>query len=151
MTKIEAHVTTLTPKEIYSHPGTSSDPFPLTYVYNNDLGCYLTTSLGDQEKYKLLKDCIVAVSSFNCPFSFHSKKQKIVNCYLSQKHFDLFERLTYSKILSWVFWKYFVDDHLIFYPVPIKCSRTMRITYLLYSIKLKLISASIEILSPKYT
>ncbi|VEN61943.1 unnamed protein product, partial [Callosobruchus maculatus] len=81
MAKVEAHVTTVTPEKIYSLPGTSSDQFPLTYGYNNDLGCYLTTSLSDQDKYKLLKDCLVPDSSFSYLFSVHSKKQKSVNCY----------------------------------------------------------------------
>nr|CAI5866338.1 unnamed protein product [Callosobruchus analis] len=40
MTKVEA---TVTPEEIYSLSGTSSHQFTLTYEYNNDLGCYLTT------------------------------------------------------------------------------------------------------------
>nr|CAI5818018.1 unnamed protein product [Callosobruchus analis] len=54
MTNVEGHVTTTTPEEIYSLLGTSSDQFPLTYGYNNDLGCYLTTSLSDQDRYKRL-------------------------------------------------------------------------------------------------
>ncbi|VEN46543.1 unnamed protein product, partial [Callosobruchus maculatus] len=81
MAKVEAQVTTVTPEEIYSLPGTSSDQFPLTYGYNNDLGCYLTTSLSDPVKYKLLKDSFLPDSSFSYPFSVHSKKQKSVNCY----------------------------------------------------------------------
>nr|CAI5862630.1 unnamed protein product [Callosobruchus analis] len=52
MTKIEVHCNTVIPKEIYSLPGTSSDPFPLTCGYNNGFCCYLTTSLSDQDKYQ---------------------------------------------------------------------------------------------------
>nr|CAI5846329.1 unnamed protein product [Callosobruchus analis] len=82
-TKIEAHATTVTPEEIYSLPGTSSNPFPLT--------C---------NKYKLLKDHFVKDNGFSYPFSVHNKKQKTVIC--QKKHFDLFERFSYSKIyIEW--------------------------------------------------
>nr|CAI5864117.1 unnamed protein product [Callosobruchus analis] len=74
MTNIEDHVTTVTPEEIYSLPWTSSDPFPMTCEYNNDLGCFLTTLLSDQDKYKLLKDCFVPDISFSYPFSVRSNK-----------------------------------------------------------------------------
>nr|CAI5862358.1 unnamed protein product [Callosobruchus analis] len=57
MTKIETHVTTVTPEEICNLSGTSGNPISLSCGYKNDLGCYLTTSLSDQDKYKLLKDC----------------------------------------------------------------------------------------------
>nr|CAI5867259.1 unnamed protein product [Callosobruchus analis] len=51
ITKVEAHVITVTPDEVYSLLDTNSDQSPLTYGYNNDLGCFLTTSLSDQDKY----------------------------------------------------------------------------------------------------
>nr|CAI5839717.1 unnamed protein product [Callosobruchus analis] len=67
---VEAHVTTVILEEIYSL-GASSDQFPLKYGYNNDSGCYLTTSLSDQDKYRLQKDCFVPDNSFSYPFSVH--------------------------------------------------------------------------------
>ncbi|CAG9822169.1 unnamed protein product [Phaedon cochleariae] len=60
----------------------------------------------DLQKMNILKYAMVPGKEFIYPFSLHTKKNKDVKCYLSQKHFQLFEWLTFSVSKKGIFCKY---------------------------------------------
>lgn len=87
-----------------------SQPQPALLDGKIDVGFYIekqsTSSITDLEKFNILKCAWTPDNKFIFPFSVHMKNKKEVKCYLSQKHFNCFNWLTYSCKNKGLFCKY---------------------------------------------
>lgn len=73
-----------------------------------DIGmCSELEELSDTEKIAILKSKNT-IEDFEYPFSIHNKKGKDVKCYLSRKHLEAFQWLTYSHARKGLFCKFCV-------------------------------------------
>nr|CAH7736446.1 unnamed protein product [Callosobruchus chinensis] len=94
--------------------GAWTDDRAAQYSGEIDIGKYVkivkegANKMSDLEKSNILKNSFLPDEHFSFPYSVHRKNDKDIKCYLSIKHFNLFNWLTYSKSLNGLFCKFCV-------------------------------------------